>query len=147
MGTPYSRVYDAFTSKILDDEWETWDDEEMVAEDMRMLLEDAIVHFKFPRVSLARSDEGFENNLNGVEVQIIATYMKIEWLDRCILTWQHLKPLYSEQDFSQANLIDKFTKLLSQEWARARQLEATYYRSVDGKPWAYRNMAGGNADV
>lgn len=47
MSTPYSQVYDAFTSKILDDEWQTWDDPDMVAADMRQLLEDGIVHFKF----------------------------------------------------------------------------------------------------
>ena len=86
MGTPYSQVYDAFTSKILDDEWQTWDDPEMVAADMRQLLEDGIVHFKFPRTSLTRDDDGFTNTLNATEIQIIATYMKIEWLDRCILT-------------------------------------------------------------
>jgi hypothetical protein len=50
--------------------------------------------------------------------------------------------LYSEADFSQANLIDKFTKLLDKEWTRARKLEANYYRSVDEKPWPFRNMAG-----
>ena len=142
MGTPYSQVYDAFTSKILDDEWQTWDDPEMVTADMRQLLEDGIVHFKFPRTSLTRDDDGFTNTLNATEIQIIATYMKIEWLDRCILTWQHLKPLYSEADFSQANLIDKFTKLLDKEWTRARKLEANYYRSGDEKPWPCRNMAG-----
>ena len=87
MSTPYSQVYDAFTSKILDDEWQTWDDPEMVAADMRQLLEDGIVHFKFPRTSLMRDNDGFTNTLNATEIQIIATYMKIEWLDRCILTW------------------------------------------------------------
>jgi hypothetical protein len=38
--------------------------------------------------------------------------MKCEWLNRTILTWENVKPLYEEKDFSQANLIDKFTQML-----------------------------------
>jgi hypothetical protein len=44
-------------------------------------------------------------------IQILATYMKVEWLDRTILTWNNLRPLYDEADFSYANLIDKLIKL------------------------------------
>jgi hypothetical protein len=40
----------------------------MVNADMRALLEDAIVHFKFPRTSLARDDEEFSNILNNTEI-------------------------------------------------------------------------------
>ena len=141
MGTPFQVVYDAFTVKILEDEWYTWDDS-MVEADMRAILESAIPYFKFPRTSLTRADDCFENNLSSVEVQILATYMKVEWLNRTILSWQNLKPLYSEQDFSQANLIDKLTKLLQETKKGAKELEGIYYRSVDGAPYKYRNWAG-----
>jgi hypothetical protein len=30
----------------------------------------------------------------------LATYMKCEWLNRTILTWENVKPLYEERDFS-----------------------------------------------
>lgn len=143
MGTPFQVIYDAFTVKILEDEWYTWDDS-MVEADMRAILESAIPYFKFPRNSLVRLNESFENELTSVEVQILATYMKVEWLNRTILTWKNLKPLYSEQDFSQANLIDKFTKLLQETKKGAKELESIYYRSVDGAPYKYRNWAGGN---
>lgn len=141
MGTPFQVVYDAFTVKILEDEWYTWDDL-MVDADMRAILESAIPYFKFPRTPLTRVDGYFENDLNSIEVQILATYMKVEWLNRTILSWQNLKPLYSEQDFSQANLIDKLTKLLQETKKGAKELEGIYYRSVDGAPYKYRNWAG-----
>jgi len=41
--------------------------------------------------------------------------MKCEWLNRTILTWENVKPLYVERDFSQANLIDKFNQMLAAE--------------------------------
>ena len=37
--------------------------------------------------------------------------MKCEWLNRTILTWEHVKPMYEEKDFSEANLIDKLHAL------------------------------------
>lgn len=137
MGTSYQEIYSAFQSMILEDEWAAWEEED-VETDFRLLLEQAIPYFKFPRTSLERNDEGFTNTLNTIEIQILASYMKIAWLNRCILTWQHLKPLYSEADFSQANLIDKFTKLLAAERTNTVYLENLYYRSIDGKPFNYR---------
>ena len=141
MGTPLQKVYDAFTSKILDDEWYSWDDD-MVEADMFALLEDAIPYFKFPRISLLHNDEEFDEELTTQEIQILSSYMKVQWLNRCILTWNNLKPLYSEQDFSQANLIDKLSKLLSAERDNARKLENIYQRAKNGEVYPYRDLAG-----
>jgi hypothetical protein len=41
--------------------------------------------------------------------------MKVEWLNRCIMTWENVKPLYVERDFSQANLLDKLNAMLKSE--------------------------------
>lgn len=142
MGTPYQKVYDAFTAKILEDEWQAWD-EVSVEQDMRAMLEAAIPSFKFPRVSLERGDDGFVEELPNDVLQIIAGYMKIEWLNRSIDTMDNLRPLYSETDFSQANLIDKLTKHLTNERADVKEKEARYYRSINGAPYPYRNLAGG----
>lgn len=138
--TPFDVVYEAFLSKILDDEWEDWDEED-VKQDLFSLLQVAIARFKFPRVSLDNTGEGFVADLANDEVQILATYMKCEWLNRNILTWENVKPLYSERDFSQANLIDKFNKMLASEQTRAKELEASYYRSVNKKPFDYTRLA------
>ena len=49
--------------------------------------------------------------------------------------------MYDEKDFSQANLLDKFIKLQEREEQKAKRLEAVYYRSINGKPFSYRNLA------
>ncbi len=138
--TSFDVVYDAFLSKILEDEWEDWDEGEL-RQDLFSLLQAAIMRFKFPRVSLEYTSCGFEDDLTNDEIQILAAYMKCEWLNRTILTWENVKPLYVERDFSQANLIDKFNQMLAAEQANARRLEAIYYRSVNKKPFEYRHLA------
>jgi hypothetical protein len=142
--TSYETVYDAFLSKILEDEWGFWTEEE-IKQDLRSLLEGAIPWFKFPRVSLNRGDDGFENDLSNEEIQIIATYMKCEWLNRTILTWENIKPLYEERDFSQANLLAKFKDMLEAEKYNALKLERVYYRSRKGKSFEYSKLAGKNS--
>ena len=86
-------------------------------------------------------DGEFDEDLNNHEIQILATYMKVEWLNRTILTWENVKPLYYEKDFSQANLIDKFKQLLEREEKKALRLESIYYRSIDRKPFDYGRLA------
>lgn len=139
--TPFSAVYDAFFARILEDEWQSWQIEE-AEEDWRQIMEAAIPWFKFPRVSLERNSEGFVNDLGPTEIQIIATYMKCEWLNRCVMTWENVKPLYEERDFSQANLLDKMKNLIEEERKAALWYESMYYRSRNGKPFDYRRLAG-----
>lgn len=139
--TPYQKIYDSFLTKMLEDEWVNWEQHE-VEEDLRNLLEGAIPWFKFPRKDLARDDKGFIENLDNEEIQILANYMKCEWLNRTILTWENVKPLYEERDFSQANLLDKFTQMLEKEKYNAEKLERIYYRSRNGKPFDFSRLAG-----
>jgi hypothetical protein len=140
--TSIRKIYDAFLSKMLEDEWLNWTEEE-VERDWRMLLDAAIPNFRFPRVDLDIDDSGnFVGDLNNEEIQILATFMKCEWLNREILTWENIKPLYVERDFSQANLIDKLHKLLDREESKARKLERIYYRSIHYKPFDYTKLAG-----
>lgn len=138
--TSYQKVYDAFLARILEDEWDNWLIEEAEA-DWRLILEAALPWFKFPRVSLERNDEGFCGELSYAEIQIIANFMKCEWLNRCILTWENVKHLYVERDFSQANLIDKLQKLLESERKSAKEMESIYYRSRNGKPFNFGKLA------
>ena len=138
--TSFDVVYTAVLSKVLEDEWGEWKEAE-VEEDLFTLLQAAIARFKFPRVSLEYTSEGFTDTLTNDEVQILASYMKCEWLNRNILTWENVKPLYEERDFSQANLLDKFNNMLAAEQAQAAKLEASYYRSVKKRPFEYRRLA------
>lgn len=138
--TPYTKVYEAFLARILEDEWENWLVDEAL-EDWHQILQMAIPHFKFPRVSLDQTEEGFSGDLSTVEIQILANFMKVEWLNRCIMTWENVKPLYTERDFSKANLLDKLEKMLSSERANAEKMESIYYRSRNGKPFDFSKLA------
>lgn len=141
--TPFNKIYTAFLSRILEDEWQQWMIEE-AEQDWQQILENAITWFKFPRVSLEHDDNGFLSDLNQAEIQVIADYMKCEWLNRCIMTWENVKPLYEERDFSQANLLDKLQNALEKERKSAAQRESIYYRSRDGKPFDFSKLAGSN---
>lgn len=147
--TPYQKIYDAFLAKINEDDWSDDTDIEIIEKDWRSILESAIPFFKFPRVALTRDEEGFLNDLGEEEVQILANLMKEEWLSRTINTWENVKVMYDERDFSQANLLDKFIKLLEQCQEKNRKLQKQYSRSIldpkDGlkKPYDYTKLAGG----
>jgi hypothetical protein len=60
--TPFNKVYEAFLSRILEDEWQQWMIEE-AEQDWRLILNNAITWFKFPRVSLECDGNGFVDNL------------------------------------------------------------------------------------
>ena len=139
--TPYAKVYEAFLARILEDEWENWLIDEAM-KDWRQILDMAVPHFKFPRVDLSQTDEGFSGDLTAAEIQIIANFMKVEWLNRCIMTWENVKPLYTEKDFSQANWLDKLDKMLESERKNAEKMESIYYRSRNGKPFDFTKLAG-----
>lgn len=153
--TSYDVVYSAFLSKVTADDWEfeyREDVESMVPtkddlEDLRQILENALPYFKFPRTSLARNDEGFEKDLSPEEISIISEYMKVEWLDRTIHTWENVKVMYDERDWSPANLLRQFISLLDRSEQKALKLERLYSRSItdeDGmrKPFDFSQLAG-----
>jgi hypothetical protein len=153
--TSYDVVYSAFLSKVTADDWEfeyREDIESMVPtkddlEDLRQILENALPYFKFPRTSLARNDEGFEKDLSPEEISIISEYMKVEWLDRTIHTWENVKVMYDERDWSPANLLRQFISLLDRSEQKALKLERLYSRSItdeDGmrKPFDFSQLAG-----
>ena len=141
--TPYTKVYEAFLARILEDEWDKWLIDEAEA-DWRQILDMAVPHFKFPRVSLEQTDDGFSGDLGVEEIQILANFMKVEWLNRCIMTWENVKPLYVERDFSQANLLDKLNAMIASERANAEKMESIYYRSRKGKPFDFSKLATKN---
>lgn len=140
--TPFSDIYKRFFAKIKDDEWEGWEDKEIL-EDLEGLLEEAIADFNFPQTSLETAENGFIEKLNLQEQEILATFMKCAWLNRNVLTWENIRAQYDERDFSQANMLSKFTVLLAQERSNARKLLNKYYRTKEpGVPFDYSGLAG-----
>lgn len=112
------------------------EEENVVQEDWQMLLKAAIAQFRYPRVSLDYDEETqtFEDDLSNDEIQVLANLMKLEWVRRCIATWDNIRQLYSSKDFSQANYLDKLNKTGSQIQDECRLMLDRYGRSEHYKP-------------
>ena len=81
--------------------------------------------------------------MSSEEVEVLATYMKQQWLKRTVDSWENIKTQYEEKDFSQAHLLNQFIKLKDQVTKEAESVESNYYRSVNKRPFHYRRLAGG----
>jgi hypothetical protein len=80
--TPFSAVYDSFLSKITDDMYMEITEAETEAL-LYELLENAIHWFEFPRVNLgARNETEFLVALSNEEINILSTYMIVEWMSQ-----------------------------------------------------------------
>ena len=108
--TPFSIVYDSFLSKITDDMYM-----ELTPQDTDKILEELLISalpkFEFPRQSLDTIERevidqysedgessmvrGFVNKLTDQEVNIIATYMIVEWLGQQLATVENTRMKYS----------------------------------------------------
>lgn len=143
------QVYDAFLSKVNEDDWSNCyskEDLEWFIKDWRSFLNSAIPYFKFPRCNLDidETTQTFTDSKMGQdEIHVLSYYMKQEWLRRTVDSWENIKTQYSEQDFSQANLLKTFIELKNQVTEEAKFVESNYYRSVNRKPFHYRKLSGG----
>ena len=139
--TPFSDIYDVFLAGITDDMYMELTELETYKL-LESLLLDAIVWFEFPRVQLLdnyetqemvriEEYEGVESDdfpvtiyiwnegkfnvaLSSEEINILATYMKVEWLGQQLASIDNVRQIYSGDDFkftSQANHISKLTAL------------------------------------
>ena len=143
-------IYDAFLAKVNEDDWSkcySKEDLEWHIKDWRSILNSAIPYFKFPRCGLEIDEEKqifIDENMTQDEVQVLAVYMKQEWLKRTIDSWENIKTQYEESDFSQANLLKNFISLRQQVITESKFVESVYYRSIKKKPFKYSRLAGGN---
>lgn len=139
-----SKLYEAFLSLINSDEWEYYSEMEKEL-DWKQIALAAKVWFKFPRASL-EWDELAENfldeHISNDEIQVWAAYMKAVWYGRVVDSWENLRPLYTERDFSYAKELTSFSNRQLQQYSLAKDLESVYYRSIKGKPFDYSQLAG-----
>lgn len=134
MATPLQKVYDAFLAKVEADDWmmnEYWDE---VEKDWRQILDQAIFQFRYSRIPLEHNDTEFENELTNDEIQVLANLMKLEWVRRCVATWDNLRQMYSNKDFSQASFLQKLNTTETQIEADCRYMIDRYGRSTNYKP-------------
>lgn len=144
MGTPFKVLFDSFLARIESQDWVIPEEIEIAERDWIQLLKIAIFQFRFPRVSLEfdENEKVFLNEVGNPEIQVLATIMKHQWIKRCIASWEQIKMLYSNKDFSQANHLDKLIKLSDQVYVQVIKALATYSRSINGKPFNYAVFAG-----
>ena len=150
MATPFIKVYDAFLARITADEWTLEEELAIVERDWQELLRMGIFRFKYPRVSLEFeqvNDElphyQFIEDLTNDEIQLLALYMKHEWVKRCIASWENIRQLYADKDFSQANHLDKLNKLESAISEEIHKAEGIYDRSRGKRPSEiFKKLAG-----
>ena len=129
--TPFSDIYKSFLSKITDDmymELTEEDTEKMLFE----LFESALPHFEFPRVDIFSYDEnGYNIHLSKEEINIISTYMVVEWLGQQLASVENTRMKYSGSDFkftSQANHMAKLQSLKTNYIQKGFHLQRLYKR-------------------
>ena len=85
----------------------------------------------------------FTEDLTNDEIQLLALYMKHEWVKRCIASWENIRQLYADKDFSQANHLDKLNKLEAAIASDVRHAEGIYDRSRAKRPAnLFKKLAG-----
>lgn len=159
MATPFLKVYEAFLARITADEWTLEEDIAIVERDWQQLLDIAIFRFKYPRNSLKKLEFdpdpncdcnpliscAFEGDLDQDEIQLLALYMKHEWIKRCIASWENIRQLYADKNFSQANHLDKLNKLETAVAEEIHKAEGIYDRSRNKRPAGiFKKLAGKN---
>lgn len=134
MATPLSNVYDAFLAKIEEDEWLLAETAEVIEPDLQELLKGAIFRVRYPHVSLDHDGKNFVDTLGNDEIQLLALLMKSEWINRCIATWDNLRQLYNDKDFSPANFLEKLNNTGAQVDNTCRKMLDKYGRSKGYRP-------------
>lgn len=150
MATSFIKIYDAFLARITADEWTLEEELAIVERDWQELLRIAIFRFKYPRVDLEfeeiepdSNQYQFINDLTNDEIQLLALYMKHEWVKRCIASWENIRQLYADKDFSQANHLDKLNKLEAAIETEVHRAEGIYDRSRSKRPAdLFKKLAG-----
>ncbi len=114
--TSFKTIYNKFLSKITDDmymELTPADTQNM----LRELFDSALIHFEFPRVDIYNFNElesKYNIELSKEEIDIIATYMIVEWFGQQLASVENTRMKYSGSDFkftSQANHMIKLLQL------------------------------------
>ncbi len=170
--TPFSYIYDSFLSKITDDmymELTELDTYQLLEE----LLLSSIQKFEFPRVDLTEyelvsiTDEvkytgaesgqeevpailyeggSFTSALTAEEINILATYMVVEWLGQQLASVENTRMKYSGSDFkftSQANHMQKLLQLKKDYEREGFHLQRLYKRrQKDSETNVYKSTFG-----
>ena len=157
--TPFSDIYESFLSKITDDMYM-----EFTKEDTYKMLQDLLItsipKFEFPRINLFDYELGkeetsineetgektnvyavgfFNNKLSLEEINILSTYMIVEWLGQQLASIENVRMKFSGTDFkftSQANHMQKLLVIKKDYEREGFHLQRLYKRRAPGKDGA-----------
>ena len=169
--TPFSIIYDSFLSKITDDmymEFTELDTFRMLEE----LLKAAMHKFEFPRFDITDFEENYINDvdtyegvesndeevtaiiygggyfnsvLTSEEINILSTYMIVEWLGQQLASVENTRMKYSGSDFkftSQANHMSKLLTLKKDYEREGFHLQRLYKRRLKDENGIMRSTFG-----
>ena len=145
--TSFSIVYDSFLSKITDDMYMELSEEETLPIQEELLMS-ALPHFEFPRKNIFNIDKElkvFNVDLTLEEVNIIATYMMVEWFSVQLASVEMTRMKYSGADFkltSQANHMFKLLVLKKDYERMGFHLQRLYKRRKKDKKGNIRSTMG-----
>jgi hypothetical protein len=155
--TPFSIIYDSFLSKITDDMYMELDETQTMGM-LEELLKTAMYKFEFPRFNIHDYEESYiedEGTYEGMEsdnaevkayiygggcfnaaltqeeVEILSTYMVVEWLGQQLASVENVRMKYSGSDFkftSQANHMAKILTLKKDYEREGFHLQRLYKR-------------------
>lgn len=141
MSTPFTEVYNRFLAKITDDMYMELTPQDTIR-DLQNILIEAIPGFEFPRKNLfdytlmtvgnaTEDTSSFNEELSSEEINILATLMMINWVQRQVTSIENTRMKYSGSDFkftSQANHLAKLLNLLTETQRQSLHLQRLYKR-------------------
>jgi hypothetical protein len=133
LGTKFSSVYSKFFSKITDDMYMELTVDETRAMVKELLL-NALPYFEFPRQDINDYNEElacFGVELTNEEMNIIAIYMVVTWIDQQLASVENTRMKYSGSDFkftSQANHLSKLITMKKEYIQEGFHLQRLYKR-------------------
>lgn len=145
--TLFTDIYSVFFSKITDDMYMELTKMETEA-DAKDIFMNALPHFEFPRIDIYDFDEEIEEyniELSKEEINIIATYMVVEWIGRQLANIDLTRMQYSGSDFkftSQANHLAKLTELKKVYTQKGFHLQRLYKRRKKDEKGIMRSTFG-----
>ena len=131
--TTFDTIYDSFLSKVTDDMYMELTEEQTKAM-LKSLFINSLPHFEFPRFDLHDYNlelEEYNIDLENEEVNIISTYMVVEWLSDQVASVENTRMKYSGSDFkftSQANHLHKLIQLKKEYERLGFHLQRLYKR-------------------
>ena len=129
--TPFSVIYDSFFGKITDDMYMELDKEDTYKMTEELLM--AAMHkFEFPRFDITDFEKGsekisedtgeniyeeghFNSLLTNEEINILSTYMIVEWLSQQLASVENVRMKYSGSDFKFTSQANHMSKILTQK--------------------------------